>query len=334
MQDLLDACVELEELAVKLYTQFAESTEDEELRRVFLVMRAEEADHLSWWSEVRARANAGEVSAPDLGSQVNSYLRAIVETLRTLLASATRALDDDQRLSLAASLEFFALDPVFAWLIRESHRSLGPDRHEAYARHVELLISTMEARDSWPLAPHIALLRAANDPTPHARSSELHDSVTGLPPRVVAENAVTELCADPAAELDPISLAIIDVALESPIASDPANAQRILMRIIAAWAPLLRFTDLLVMLDEARFGVVFPATRASTARAAVSALADAASSIAMAEAGDGPSTWTRSAVVTFEPGGIRCTAATAFQAAEALLSEARAAGVALLTRTL
>lgn len=310
----------LDQLAAELYQLFAQTTKDPKLEAVFRQLQAEEIDHLAWWVGVQRRLDAGELIGAEPGPHVVSYMRAIVATLRAMVDASPANLTDDDRLSLAASLEFFTLDPIFAWLIQESDADGGEQRQSAYAGHVDLLISAMEERDSWPLAPHIALLRSAKDERVASRDSE-HAAATGLPSQTVVERAIDDLCADVTRAGEPISLALIEVPLDR---CTPGGAPNVMGRVASAVASLLRFTDLLATVGPSRFAVVFPSTGSATACAAAAVLADAASGIAT-EAGCGRVAAV-SAVVTIAPGEDRCSAFAAFAAVEELLARVQAAG--------
>jgi GGDEF domain-containing protein len=332
MENLLEACIELDTLAVEVYALFATGTEDDSLRQVFLELKSQESDHISWWLDAQQRVDSGAVVIP-IGSAkyVTTYMKAIATTFRSMLGSAApRALNDDDRLALAASLEFFALDPVFSLLIHASDPLLGAIRNKAYDEHVELLLTTMEARSSWLLDPHVAMLRIAKSESDTPAPDHLHDPVTGLPLRGLAENAIDALCQDSARDGHAISLAIIDLSLHPLYVADPIHAERTLLRITFVMTSLLRFTDLMVRLDDGhKFAVVMPATSSSVASAKTAALAGAAAGVAAAATGGEQSSWATSAVVTLPPGPARCGAASAFLAAEALLGDAHSSGKAL-----
>lgn len=332
MENLLEACIELDTLAVEVYALFAAGTEDDSLKDVFLQLRAQESDHISWWMDAQQRVDSGAVVIPDESAKyVTTYMKAIVTTFRSMLDSAApRALTDDDRLALAASLEFFALDPVFSLLIHASDPLLGVTRNKAYDEHVELLLATMEARHSWLLGPHIAMLRTARIDSEAPVPDHLHDPVTGLPLRSLAENAIDALCRDSSRDGSAISLAVIDLSLHPLYVLDPIHAERTLLRITFVMTSLLRFTDLMVRLDDGhKFAVVMPATSSSVASAKTAALAGAATGVATAASGGEKSDWATSAVITLPPGPQRCGAESAFSAVEALLGDARTSGKAL-----
>ncbi|MDR3686159.1 MAG: diguanylate cyclase [Coriobacteriia bacterium] len=331
MRELLAACVDLETLAIDLYGVFAETTKDDELRALFAAMRADEMHHVRWWRDVEDRIVAGQLTDIDTGTHVTAYMRAIVATLREMLASDTAAFSDEDRLALAASLEFYALDPVFAQLVAESDPREGNLRRDQYEKHVALLASAMEARRSWVLAPHIALLRNTADSTAEALGADIHDAETGLPLSAVAEQAIEDLCANPARDGGPISLALIQIAgLQSAYDLDPALGDRTLLRVVSVVTSLLRLTDLLVRPEGSRLAVVMPGTGSTAAVSTMRAIAQA-----VAHEGAGPVCGTEplrsvASVVTMPPlPGACCDAAEAFSAAEKQLVELVAAGQAL-----
>jgi PleD family two-component response regulator len=164
-------------------------------------------------------------------------------------------------------------------------------------------------------------------------TAELHDHVTGLPRRSVAEQAIAELCDDNARAKEPISVALMDLSLAALYARDEVAAERELLRMVSVMTSLLRFTDLLARIDTHRFMVVMPATAQSVAAATVSAVAHAVSSIATAACEGRESDWVTSAVVTVMP-DRRCAGESVFSSAEALLEETRAAGEAFGAREL
>jgi GGDEF domain-containing protein len=334
MRDLLAACVELDTLAVDVYGLFATATNDAELAAIFRQLQGEEREHLAWWADVQGRLDAGDVVPVGPGVHVTAYMKAIVSTLRSMLGGTQRALSDDDMLALAASLEFFALDPIFAQLIRESDPAVGEVRLCAYDHHIERLVATMEVRRSWTLAPHIAMLRASSEgPILGLGGEGLHDHVTGLPRRQVAEQAVGELCADPDRHDEPITVALVELALGPLYRKNPQRAEHELLHMVSAMTSLLRFTDLLARIDTHCFAVVMPATTNSTAKAAISAVANAISSIATGAADGVASRWVTAAVVTI-PAGYRCDSDIVLSTAEELLGDVRSAGESLGVREL
>jgi len=331
MRDLLAACVDLETLAIDLYGVFADTAEDEALRAVFSRMRADEAQHVGWWHDVENRINRGEITDLDTGTHVTAYMRAIVATLREMLASDTATFSDEDRLALAASLEFYALDPVFAQLVGESDRSDGSHRHDQYEEHVALLASTMEARRSWVLAPHIALLRNTADSAIDALGADTHDATTGLPLRAVAEQAIEDLCANSARDRESISLVLVElVGLQSAYDRDPTLGDRTLLRVVSVVTSLLRLTDLLVRPEGNRLAVVMPGTGSTAAVSTMQAVAQAVAHEGLGLVCGDESLCSVASVVTMLPvAGARCDAADAFSAAEKQLGELLASGESL-----
>jgi GGDEF domain-containing protein len=330
MRDLLAACVDLETLAIELYGVFADATQDEELRSVFRTMQADEAEHVSWWRDVEKRISAGDLPDLDSGTHVTAYMRAIVATLRGMLSADTGNFSDEDRLSLAASLEFYALDPVFAQLVSESDPTAGSRRHDAYEEHVALLASAMESRCSWVLAPHIALLRNVVGSQASGSALDYQDPATGLPLRLVAEQAIEDLCASPGRSGEPISFALLEIlGLQSAYDRDQGLGQRTLLRLVSVVASLLRMTDLLVRPEGNRLAIVLPSTSSASAATTMRAIGQAVANEGASATCVGDPLGTVASVVTMPPSAERCGAHEAFSAAEEQLARLLATGTAL-----
>lgn len=333
MRALLTACVELNTLAIDVYALFAEATGDAELADVFRQLQEEEREHLRWWAEVSQRLDAGELPVAQTALHVTAYMNAIVSILKSMLDAIPRSLSDDDMLALAASLEFFALDPVFGELIRHSDPVSGNERLREYDEHIAILVETMEARHSWSLAPHIALLKATSGERAEFDSGASHDTVTGLPKRRVAEEAITDLCSDSQRDDEPISVALLEVNLAPLYEKDPVNAERELLHVVSAITSLTRLTDLFARVDSHRFALVMPSTSADAARAIVSKIVGEVSAIVTSASGGIASEWLVAAVAVLPP-RCRRDAHAVFSAAEDVLGGLHATGESVGVREL
>jgi GGDEF domain-containing protein len=257
-------------------------------------------------------------------------MRAIAATLRGMLRADTSSFSDEDRLSLAASLEFYALDPVFARLVEESDPTAGRRRHDAYEEHVALLATAMESRRSWVLAPHIALLHNVVGSPANGSALDHHDPATGLPLRLVAEQAIDDLCASPGRSGEPISFALLEIlGLQSAFDHDQGLGERTLLRLVSVVTSLLRMTDLLVRPEGNRLAIVLPSTSSASAATTMKAIGQAvAHEGASATCGGDPLGMVAS-VVTLPPSAERCGAHEAFSAAEEQLSQLLATGGSL-----
>jgi GGDEF domain-containing protein len=339
MQDLLAACVELETLAVDVYAHLAESADDPHLAEVFRQMSADETEHIVWWEELRASVGDEQLSAAESKSHMTAYVRAIVATLRMLLETEAGVRSDDDRLALAASLEFYAIDPVFADIILQKSGQLGAERNSAYARHLDLLIDTMQARHSWALSPHIALLRAVHGEGHDLRADafEQHDGVTGLPLRVVADTALAELCTDPARHGQYISVVAMSlIGLDELAEADPAVSERALQRVVSAITSLLRLTDLLVRVDGFKLLAIMPGTSRAAACATAEQICESVRRLRpWADGSQADALSVASGVLTIMPStDLHCDPESAFAAAQELADEALAAGACARSVTL
>lgn len=183
MRDILATCVELDTLAVTTYRALARHCTDEDLAGVFERLATEEESHVEWWRELLEAWDQGLI--PDV---VNDPER-LLHDLRQVRDDVTTSLPDDlsvlspaEMVELAAHLEFFMLDPVFAELLELTEPGRTGHHREAYARHVEQLVSAIERNSSAdPLARFLArvLKRALRDNVSLAAYAT-HDPLTGL----------------------------------------------------------------------------------------------------------------------------------------------------------
>jgi hypothetical protein len=326
MLELLEACVRLDTLASRLYGTFADATTDPELRDVFLQLQSEENEHLGWWGDALERVQAGELSSFGNGAEITAYMNAILEAVSIMADADPYKITDDERLALAASIEFFALDPIFAWLISVSHATLGSQRRVIYSGHVGLLVSTMEQRGSWSLAPHIARLRASSESAqvPRGRAGSGPEGI--LPPRSVAVHALDELCSDAARDREWIALGILEVPVDRLKRHGESLTRSAIGKVVSVLVSLVRFSDLLVSLEDGRFAVVFPSTGMAGARGLMMSLSEAASGVVEAATGGHEVAHARVAIVTLPPGDHRGGGEATFEVAENLAREAASEG--------
>jgi len=183
MREILATCVELDTLAVTTYRALAEHCSDEDLAAVFEQLAHEEESHIVWWQELLDAWDQGLI--PDVVNDPETLLRDLQQVRDDILTSLPgdlSALAPGQMVELAAHLEFFMLDPVFAELLELTEPGRTGHHREAYARHVEQLVGAIERNSSTdPLARFLArvLKRALRDNVALAAYAT-HDPLTGL----------------------------------------------------------------------------------------------------------------------------------------------------------
>jgi hypothetical protein len=176
MREILATCVELDTLAVTTYQALSEHCSDADLATVFEQLAREEETHVGWWQELLDAWDQGLI--PDVINDPESLLhelRQVRDDISSSLPDDLSALSPAQMVELAAHLEFFMLDPVFAELLELTEPGRTGHHREAYARHVEQLVGAIERNSSAdPLARFLArvLKRALSATTsrwPHTR---------------------------------------------------------------------------------------------------------------------------------------------------------------------
>lgn len=145
MRTILDLCVKMDEFALATYRSMQDSCSNPELSGVFGRMATEESTHLEWWSELRAAWDQGLV--PDVINDTEGLERHMRQIHEEMLATAPadfKGVDDDTKLDIAARLEFFMLDPIFGELLDLTEPGGARVHREAYARHVERVVTAIE----------------------------------------------------------------------------------------------------------------------------------------------------------------------------------------------
>ncbi len=145
MRDVLDLCVELDTMAAEAYRALSSACEDPDLARLFGQMAREEEAHVGWWSELLRSWEHGLI--PDIVTDPEAILgdlHQIRADVADALAGDVAALSPAGMLELAARLEYFMLDPLFAELIDLTEPARTGHHRDAYQRHIERLVGAIE----------------------------------------------------------------------------------------------------------------------------------------------------------------------------------------------
>lgn len=145
MRTILDLCVRMDTFARSTYETMASACSNPELAEVFRRMAIEESNHVEWWSDLLSAWDRGLV--PDVVNDTEGlerHMRQLFEEMQTTTPAEIEAYSDDERLDLAARLEFFMLDPIFGELLDLTEPGGARIHREAYARHLERVIGAIE----------------------------------------------------------------------------------------------------------------------------------------------------------------------------------------------
>jgi GGDEF domain-containing protein len=275
VRELLQACLDLDVLAEEVYRRFANDTDDAALAVLFEQMRVDEDQHAIWWTGLLGACARGELAItiePD--PHVVTYLRAVVTTVRCTLATRFEGFTDEDRLAVAASLEYFGLDPVFGQLIAATDPAGQFGHRTTYDEHLDRLVGAMESRRAWALVSQIALLRAVG--VEPAGSTRLRDDRTGLPSAEAAAAVLTELCTRDSTSGEFVSLALLDMGDSMGcIAPSGGSLDDALCAATSVMQRHFGPGDLIFRDARGRFGAVMPAATADVAGRAAEGLVEA-----------------------------------------------------------
>jgi len=145
MRTILELCARMDEFAQATYEKMAATCANPELSEVFRRMAVEENSHIEWWRELLSAWDQGLV--PDVVNDTEGlerHMRQLHDEMLSTAPSDFTEVDDDAKLDIAARLEFFLLDPIFGELLDLTEPGGARVHREAYARHLERIVSAIE----------------------------------------------------------------------------------------------------------------------------------------------------------------------------------------------
>ena len=146
MREILELCIRLDRFAHESYEAMAVACRDPDIASVFARMAKEERAHVAWWEDLLDAWDKGLI--PDVvsgGEALKMNLRQLAEELPAVAPESYEDVSTDEMLEIAARVEFFLLDPVFGELIEITDPGGARSHRDAYGRHVERLVSAIEA---------------------------------------------------------------------------------------------------------------------------------------------------------------------------------------------
>lgn len=214
MRELLELCIELDQHATVTYMDLSMACPDEELAAFFRSMADDEVAHVTYWRELLSAWEDGLV--PNIISDhedLDTRLRHVADELKSGMHAEKCELSTDGMLDVAAHMEFFMLDPVFAEMLDLAEPGSADQHLEEYAAHVEKLVSAIERHYSrGELARFLSrvLHRAWTDQRRLA-SLATHDGMTGLTNRRGLVTQLTQWVNWSQRYGHPIGLVLVDV---------------------------------------------------------------------------------------------------------------------------
>ncbi len=280
MREILEACIRIDEMAEDIYADMQRRCSDPETASLMGQMAAEETEHVAWWSELLDAWNAGLL--PDVWAGSEEVLRTLDDMIADVKLNALggkEPLDAEGALTVAARLEFFTLDPVFAQLLDLAEPGVGRRRHDAYTHHVDRLIEaltrTFSPRSIEGFMTRV-LRRSQYDNRILSRYAT-HDPLTGLGNRQQLSVQITQWAAWAARYGNPLSVLLIDVDTFKEINDTHGHltGDRVLMAVAAAISSTIRAADLASRYGGDEFAILAPELEPGGARTLAERLMDA-----------------------------------------------------------
>jgi diguanylate cyclase (GGDEF)-like protein len=215
MRQILELCVEADELARDLYSRFADACPDPDLAATFTVMSAEEDEHVGWWVALVEQWDRGLL--PDLFPQtelITEEMAGVLADARSVEPASVEDMSPTAMLEVAAQLEFFLLDPVFGELLELGGPSSAARHREQYEAHLARVITAIErSPDAAGLCSFLArvLSRTWESSLAHSGAAAMHDDLTGMVSRRALMQHMKPWTAWTARYGRPLAIMLVDI---------------------------------------------------------------------------------------------------------------------------
>ena len=290
MREILESCVRVEELAEAAYADMRKRCTDPATSALFAEMEADEAVHAQWWAEMLESWDDGRLADVWTATEAarEQLGRTIAEVERLSLGEGP--LDAETALTIAARLEFFALDPVFTELLDLSEPGVARSRHEAYSTHVARLVDALDrtfAPDS--LAGFLSrILKRAEHGNQTMSEYATLDALTGLGNRRALAAQAGQWASWAARYGSAVTFLLVDVDHFKKINEVWGHGvgDRVLVELAGAVRGALRGADLVARYGGDEFAVLAPELEPEDARIVAQRLVRAARELKV-DAGDG-----------------------------------------------
>lgn len=271
MREILELCTRMDELASHTYTSMSRTCDDPKVADVFATMAIEEASHIEWWSELLSAWNRGLL--PDLYADTGEAHEQLAEILASMEAAVPAegiTLSAGECLTVAVSIEFFMLDPMFGELFDLAEPAVARVRHEAYSRHIERLITAVEEfYHGETLAGFLArvLRRSLRENRRLARYAT-HDPLTGLSNRRAFGAHLRQWTAWSARYGRPLTVALLDIDTFKRVNDEHGHAagDALLVAVAQAISGAVRASDMAARYGGDEFAILAPETGPEDAR--------------------------------------------------------------------
>lgn len=271
MREILELCTRMDELANRTYTSMAKTCGDPKVADVLAKMALEEASHIEWWSELHSAWDRGLL--PDIyadSGEVHEQMTEILASLEAAVPAEGATLSAEECLTVAVSIEFFMLDPMFSELLDLAEPAVARVRHDAYSRHIERLISAVEEHyHGETLAGFLArvLRRSLRENRRLARYAT-RDPLTGLSNRRAFTAHLRQWNAWSARYGRPLTVALLDIDRFKHVNDRHGHAtgDAMLVAVAQAISGAVRASDMAARYGGDEFAILAPETGPEDAR--------------------------------------------------------------------
>ncbi len=259
----------MDAFAAEAYERMCTACEDSDLSRVMAVMATEERLHERWWQQLIEAWDQGLV--PDIVNDAENLaweMRGLLSDLHASVPADFGGMSEGEILEVAAKLEFYLLDPVFAELLDLTEPGSAKKHRVEHEKHIQHLIDAIERHfGTGSLMGFLArvLKRTWNDNLALARSAT-RDPLTGLYNRRGLMVHLRHWIAWAARYKRPLAVILVDVDDFKRINDERGHAAGDSVLVAAAKVLMnsTRASDMVARYGGDEFAVLAPETDAAT----------------------------------------------------------------------
>lgn len=265
MRAILELCVAMDTFSYRTYSAMSVACQDPDLADTFSRMAADENSHIGWWQSLVDAWEEGLV--PDVVNDsegLERHMRTLLTEMQETAPAEFEGVSNDDMLDIAARMEFFLLDPIFGELLDITEPGGAGKHREAYARHLERIVSAIETHYSRSeLASFLArVLRRAWRDNLALATFATRDPLTGIYNRRGFMSHLEQWMSWASRYDRPLGVLLVDVDDFKPINDTYGHtvADVALTTIAETLSDVIRGSDLVARYGGDEFAIIAPET--------------------------------------------------------------------------
>ena len=282
--DIVNICLELDEIAIKAYKELAAIVKQPDIRKFLLQMEGEEQIHAHFWKSIISFAQEGKL--PEVFDDpvlIKNDLEKLMPRVKELYAHCREAGGIADVLILVYRLEFYVLHPAMKPLFQVLGYLVDrPEMEEEYGIHIDRLVNILirYGKDT----PELELLGETLDRLWKENKILVrlatHDSLTGLLTRQAFDEMSLQMAHLAQRERYSVGIMMIDIDFFKNVNDNYGHAfgDRVLKKLAGVIQSTMRSSDMVCRYGGEEFVIFLINTDAASAyqaaervRAAVSA---------------------------------------------------------------